>query len=58
MKNSHVQDFLNELSKRVAGDLRQDQYSRMLYSTDASIYQVMPHAVLIPRTIEDVHAAC
>ncbi|HEX6383299.1 MAG TPA: FAD-linked oxidase C-terminal domain-containing protein [Anaerolineae bacterium] len=50
-------DFLNELQKRVAGDLRTDEYSRILYSTDASIYQVMPHGVLIPRTVEDVHAA-
>ncbi len=55
--SSDVQDFLNELSKRVQGDVRQDRYSRMLYSTDASIYQVMPHAVLIPQQIEDVHAA-
>ena len=50
-------DFLAELQKRVTGDLRTDEYSRVLYSTDASIYQVMPHAVLIPRTVEDVEAA-
>jgi FAD/FMN-containing dehydrogenase len=52
-----IQDFLHELQKRVAGDLRSDDYSRTLYSTDASIYQVMPYAVLIPKTMEDVHAA-
>ena len=50
-------DFLNDLQKRVTGDLRTDEYSRILYSTDASIYQVMPHGVLIPKTAEDVHAA-
>ncbi len=38
-------------------DLRTDDYSRVLYSTDASIYQVEPYAVLLPRTLEDVHAA-
>lgn len=52
-----IQDFLHDLQKRVAGDLRSDDYSRILYSTDASIYQVMPYAVLIPKTMEDVHAA-
>ena len=50
-------DFLNDLQKRVTGELRTDEYSRVLYSTDASIYQVMPHGVLIPKTVEDVHAA-
>jgi FAD/FMN-containing dehydrogenase/Fe-S oxidoreductase len=50
-------DFLNELRQRVDGELRTDEYSRILYSTDASIYQVMPHAVLIPRTVDDVQAA-
>ena len=50
-------DFLAALRKRVVGEVRTDAYSRVLYSTDASIYQVMPHGVLIPTTIEDVHAA-
>jgi FAD/FMN-containing dehydrogenase len=45
------------LQKRVTGELRTDEYSRMLYSTDASIYQVKPHGVLIPQTADDVHAA-
>jgi hypothetical protein len=45
------------LSQRVSGDLRHDRISRQLYSTDASIFQVMPYAVLIPEVEEDVHAA-
>ena len=52
-----VADFLAELSGRVRGELRTDTYTRILYSTDASIYQVMPHGVLIARDEEDVHAA-
>ena len=52
-----VQEFLHELRPRVRGELRADQYSRMLYSTDASIYQKMPLAVLIPRSVDDVQAA-
>lgn len=50
-------DYLNELKPRIQGDLRTDAYSRTLYSTDASSYQVMPLGVLIPKTLEDVHAA-
>ena len=50
-------DFLAELQRSVSGELRTDEYSRMLYSTDASIYQVKPHGVLIPKTAADVHAA-
>ncbi len=54
---SPLPDFLHELGKRVAGELRTDAYSRVFYSTDASIYQVEPFGVLIPRTSEDLHAA-
>ncbi len=50
-------DFLAELRRRVAGDVRTDRYTRILYSTDASIYQALPYGVLIPRSEEDVHAA-
>jgi len=57
MSSTAIQDFLNELGKNVSGDLRTDSYSLTLYSTDASIYQVKPYGVLIPKTVEDVHAA-
>ena len=57
MQSTAIQDFLNELGKNVSGDLRTDSYSLTLYSTDASIYQVKPYGVLIPKTVEDVHAA-
>jgi FAD/FMN-containing dehydrogenase/Fe-S oxidoreductase len=58
MRNdSVIQEFLHDLQKRVTGDLRTDNYTRTLYSTDASIYQVMPYGVLIPKTPEDIHAA-
>ncbi len=57
MTTTHIDDFMAELGKRVQGDLRTDLYNRMLYSTDASIYQVMPHGVLLPKSIEDIHAA-
>ncbi len=52
-----VADFLAELRPRVAGELRDDLYARTLYSTDASLYQVMPYGVLIPRHADDMQAA-
>ena len=54
---SALPDFLNELRPRISGDLRTDDYNKVLYSTDSSIFQVMPFGVLMPKTMEDVHAA-
>jgi FAD/FMN-containing dehydrogenase/Fe-S oxidoreductase len=55
--NLALDDYFAELRKLTSGDVRTDDYSRILYSTDASIYQVKPFGVLIPRSVEDVHAA-
>ena len=44
------------LEKRVSGEVRFDPFSRVLYSTDASIYQMEPVGVVIPRSVEDVLA--
>ncbi len=52
-----IPDFMHALGAIVSGDLRTDQFSKILYSTDASMYQQMPHGVLIPNSAEDVHAA-
>ena len=45
-----------ELKKRIEGDIRFDKYSRLLYSTDASIYQIEPVGVVVPRHKGDVQA--
>ena len=45
-----------ELKKRVEGDIYFDRYSRLLYSTDASIYQIEPIGVVVPRHKGDVQA--
>src|SRR6266496_2129400 len=50
-------DYINELSKRFTGQIRNDLASRILYSTDASIYQIEPLGVAFPKTQEDLHAA-
>ncbi len=49
-------DLERELRRVVAGDVRFDDYSRLLYATDASMYQVEPIGVVIPRSTDDVHA--
>lgn len=50
-------DFVNELRKRFSGEIRNDLASRILYSTDASIYQIEPQGVVIPRTYDDLQSA-
>lgn len=50
-----------ELERRLAGalqgEVRFDAFTRGRYSTDASIYQIMPAGVVLPRSAEDV-ATC
>jgi len=50
-------DFVNELRKSFTGDIRLDTASRILYSTDASMYQIEPLGVAIPKTQDDLQAA-
>ena len=52
-----MSDLEQELRRRVEGDVRFDRYSRLLYSTDASMYQMEPMGVVIPRHADDVQAA-
>ena len=52
-----MNDLERELRKKIRGDVRFDPGSRLLYSTDASMYQVEPVGVVIPRDTDDVQAA-
>src|SRR5258708_10512841 len=45
------------LRRHLAGEVLFDAFDRGRYSTDASIYQIEPIGVVVPRTIEDVAAA-
>ena len=56
IRGKERQDIADELRRRVEGEVRFDPYSRLLYSTDASIYQMEPVGVVIPRTAGDVQA--
>jgi FAD/FMN-containing dehydrogenase/Fe-S oxidoreductase len=55
--DEQIQDFAAALRPEFSGEIRTDRLSRLLYSTDASIYQIEPLAVLVPRTHDDVAAA-
>ena len=50
-------DILEGLKPRFKGDLRLDPASRLLYSTDASSYQIEPLGVAIPKDQDDLQAA-
>jgi FAD/FMN-containing dehydrogenase/Fe-S oxidoreductase len=52
-----VNDLEHELRRVMRGSVRFDPASRLLYSTDASMYQVEPIGVVTPRDPDDVLAA-
>ncbi|MFB6163318.1 MAG: FAD-binding oxidoreductase, partial [Halococcoides sp.] len=52
----HRPGLVADLEDRIDGDVRFDEYSRQLYATDASAYEVMPVGVVFPRTTDDVAA--
>jgi FAD/FMN-containing dehydrogenase/Fe-S oxidoreductase len=41
------------LTREVTGDVFFDSFNRGRYATDASFYQMMPAAVVVPRTMDD-----
>jgi len=47
-------ELVEELRRRVEGEVRFDRYSKVLYSTDASMYQIEPVGVVIPKHPGDV----
>jgi FAD/FMN-containing dehydrogenase/Fe-S oxidoreductase len=57
MDQSANTPFLEELRAAISGELRHDALSRTLYATDASIYEIVPEAVVLPKTVADVAAA-
>ncbi|MGH7265371.1 MAG: FAD-binding and (Fe-S)-binding domain-containing protein [Candidatus Rokuibacteriota bacterium] len=51
-----MSDLERELRKVVEGEVRFDPMTRLLYATDASMYQAEPIGVVMPRSAADVHA--
>jgi FAD/FMN-containing dehydrogenase/Fe-S oxidoreductase len=52
-----MNDFFQELQDKIKGEVLRDEYTLGMYSTDASIYQIKPKAVVFPKDEEDVKAA-
>src|ERR1700747_3559883 len=49
-----TQALRRDLESAIEGEVRFDKVSRALYSTDASVYQIEPLAVVVPRSPEDI----
>ena len=45
---------ISVLKNSLSGDLLDGKFDNGRYSTDASIYQIMPEAVILPKNIEDI----
>ena len=53
----NVEALQRELRETLRGEVRFDTVSRALYSTDASVYQILPLGVVVPESREDLIAA-
>ena len=52
-----IHDVVNDLERAIGSEqVKFDKMSRLLYSTDASNYQIMPIGVTLPRNTDDVLA--
>lgn len=49
-----LDQVVQELEKRIKGEVRFDAVSRLLYRTDASIYEIEPLGVVVPLDEDDV----
>ncbi|MCG9126757.1 anaerobic glycerol-3-phosphate dehydrogenase subunit C [Candidatus Poribacteria bacterium] len=54
MQNSE-QTLEQVLTNEIEGEVRFDAYSQALYSTDASLYQIDPIGVVVPKNTQDVN---
>ena len=55
MQNHQV--FINDLQLNVKGEVLTDDLSLGIYATDASVYQIIPIVVVLPKCEEDVLVA-
>ena len=54
MPDGANKDLLKKFTKNINSEVFYDDFTRGRYSTDASIYQMMPYGVLIPKTKLDI----
>jgi FAD/FMN-containing dehydrogenase/Fe-S oxidoreductase len=48
--------LFSDLQQAIQGEVRFDRLAQALYSTDASVFQIVPLGVVLPRTEEDIVA--
>ena len=53
MEDGKLKNFERDLRSRVKGDVYFDKMTRGIYSTDASMYQITPVAVVLPKDEAD-----
>lgn len=46
--------YIEQIRKKIKGDVHSDAVSRRIYSVDASIYEVEPAVIVVPRSKEDI----
>ena len=56
MGEPKTKDLLPTLRRKIQGEIRENLVDRTLYSTDASNYRIVPQAVVIPESREDLAA--
>jgi len=49
-----IDAFRRALTAEIEGEVRFDAVTRALYSTDASVYQIAPTGVILPKSREDL----
>ncbi len=49
-----VIDLVEALRRKISGEIRVDLPTLVLYSTDASIYQIQPLGVVFPKTVDEL----
>ena len=54
--SSDPNDLARQIGGQIEGEVRFDRYSRVLYSTDASVWQIEPIGAVIPKHHSDVRS--
>lgn len=46
--------IIKKIAETIEGDVRDDLFTRNIYSVDASIYEIVPQAIVLPKSTEDI----
>jgi len=49
--------LIQEMKRSIEGDAYFDDISKRIYSVDASIFQILPQGVVVPKSIDDIKRA-